>query len=52
MSHAPGRAVRLKPLLTIMLIVAVIAAISYAYASPYIALNRLKAAIDARDSHN
>lgn len=51
MSHAPGRAVRLKPLLTIMLIVAVIAAISYAYASPYIALNRLKAAIDARDSH-
>lgn len=50
MNHAPGRAMRLKPLWIVLLIVTVIAAIGYAYASPYIALDRLKAAIDARDA--
>jgi len=45
-----GRARRLKPLLIVVLAVAVLAAIGYAYASPYVALGRLKSAIDARDA--
>nr|WP_208102211.1 DUF2939 domain-containing protein [Burkholderia sp. D-99] len=45
-----GRAWRLKPLLIVVVAVAVIAAIGYAYASPYVALGRLKSAIDARDA--
>ncbi|WP_431822244.1 DUF2939 domain-containing protein [Burkholderia sp. F1] len=50
MSHAPGRPRRLKPLLIVVLAAVVIAAIGYAYASPYVALGRLKSAIDARDA--
>ncbi|UTV56536.1 DUF2939 domain-containing protein [Burkholderia arboris] len=49
MTGSPSRAWRLKPLLIVALIV-VIAAIGYAYASPYVALGRLKSAIDARDA--
>nr|WP_241011671.1 DUF2939 domain-containing protein [Burkholderia sp. Ac-20392] len=45
-----SRAWRLKPLLIVVLAVAIIAAIGYAYASPYVALGRLKSAIDARDA--
>jgi hypothetical protein len=44
------RAWRLKPLLIVALVVAVMAALGYAYASPYVALGRLKSAIDARDA--
>ncbi|PCE26519.1 DUF2939 domain-containing protein [Burkholderia ubonensis] len=50
MNHAPGRPRRLKPLLIVGLAAVVIAAIGYAYASPYVALGRLKSAIDARDA--
>ena len=50
MTGSPSRAWRLKPLLIVALIVAVITAIGYAYASPYVALGRLKSAIDARDA--
>ncbi|CAG9220393.1 DUF2939 domain-containing protein [Burkholderia vietnamiensis] len=50
MTGSAGRVRRLKPLLIAMLIVAVLAAIGYAYASPYVALGRLKSAIDARDA--
>ncbi|MBJ9966715.1 DUF2939 domain-containing protein [Burkholderia seminalis] len=50
MTGLPGRAWRLKPLLIVVLAVAVVAAIGYAYASPYVALGRLKSAIDARDA--
>ncbi|WP_416269010.1 DUF2939 domain-containing protein [Burkholderia cepacia] len=50
MTGSSGRAWRLKPLLTIVLAIAAIAAIGYAYASPYVALGRLKTAIDARDA--
>ncbi|KVC50925.1 hypothetical protein WI72_25375 [Burkholderia ubonensis] len=50
MSHAPGRPRRLKPLLIVVLAAVVITAIGYAYASPYVALGRLKSAIDARDA--
>ncbi|MCO8629623.1 DUF2939 domain-containing protein, partial [Burkholderia multivorans] len=50
MTRSSSRAWRLKPLLIVVLAVAVIAAIGYAYASPYIALGRLKSAIDARDA--
>ncbi|AXF20594.1 hypothetical protein CUJ89_08925 [Burkholderia pyrrocinia] len=50
MTGSSGRAWRLKPLLIIVLAVAVIAAMGYAYASPYVALGRLKSAIDARDA--
>ncbi|AOJ62536.1 hypothetical protein WJ32_08730 [Burkholderia ubonensis] len=50
MSHAPGRPRRLKPLLIVVLAAVAIAAIGYAYASPYVALGRLKSAIDARDA--
>lgn len=50
MTGSPSRAWRLKPLLIVALIVAVITSIGYAYASPYVALGRLKSAIDARDA--
>ncbi|MFJ1209946.1 DUF2939 domain-containing protein [Burkholderia pyrrocinia] len=50
MTGSSGRNRRLKPLLIVVLAVAVIAAIGYAYASPYVALGRLKTAIDARDA--
>ncbi|KAF1039236.1 DUF2939 domain-containing protein [Burkholderia sp. Ac-20384] len=50
MTGSSGRAWRLKPLLIVVLAVAIIAAIGYAYASPYVALGRLKSAIDARDA--
>ncbi|SCZ33328.1 MULTISPECIES: DUF2939 domain-containing protein [Burkholderia] len=50
MTGSAGRVRRLKPLLIAILIVAVLAAIGYAYASPYVALGRLKSAIDARDA--
>ncbi|WP_269504058.1 DUF2939 domain-containing protein [Burkholderia sp. IMCC1007] len=50
MTESPGRTSRLKPLLIVALAVVVIAAIGYAYASPYVALGRLKSAIDARDA--
>ncbi|WP_175857859.1 DUF2939 domain-containing protein [Burkholderia anthina] len=50
MTEPSGRTSRLKPLLIVALAVVVIAAIGYAYASPYVALGRLKSAIDARDA--
>ncbi|MGZ2744766.1 DUF2939 domain-containing protein [Burkholderia stagnalis] len=50
MNHAPGRTRRLKPMLIAALAVAVVATVGYAYASPYVALGRLKSAIDARDA--
>ncbi|WP_306715377.1 DUF2939 domain-containing protein [Burkholderia dolosa] len=50
MTGSSGRTLRLKPLLIVVLVVVAIATIGYAYASPYIALNRLKSAIDARDA--
>ncbi|RQR53463.1 DUF2939 domain-containing protein [Burkholderia sp. Bp9140] len=50
MTGSSGRAWRLKPLLIVALVVAVLMAIGYAYASPYVALGRLKSAIDARDA--
>ncbi|KML61087.1 membrane protein [Burkholderia cepacia] len=50
MTGSSGRAWRLKPLLIAVLAVAVMAAIGYAYASPYVALGRLKSAIDTRDA--
>ncbi|RQR38732.1 DUF2939 domain-containing protein [Burkholderia sp. Bp9143] len=52
MTGSSGRAWRLKPLLIILLAVAVLVAIGYAYASPYVALGRLKSAIDARDAQS
>ncbi|MGU7812761.1 DUF2939 domain-containing protein [Burkholderia sp. AW49-1] len=50
MTGSSGRAWRLKPLLIVVLAIAVLMAIGYAYASPYVALGRLKSAIDARDA--
>ncbi|MBK1822075.1 DUF2939 domain-containing protein [Burkholderia orbicola] len=50
MTGSSRRAWRLKPFLIVALVVAVIAALGYAYASPYVALGRLKSAIDARDA--
>ncbi|KVD50974.1 hypothetical protein WT97_03210 [Burkholderia sp. MSMB1459WGS] len=50
MTESSRRARRLKPLLIVVLVVAVIATLGYAYASPYVALGRLKSAIDARDA--
>ncbi|PRX31587.1 Protein of unknown function (DUF2939) [Paraburkholderia sp. BL18I3N2] len=39
-----------KPLIVTLVVIAVIAALGFAYASPYIALNNLKRAADARDA--
>jgi hypothetical protein len=39
-----------QPLIVILIVIAVIAALGFAYASPYIALNNLKRAADARDT--
>ncbi|EDT40629.1 hypothetical protein BamMEX5DRAFT_3589 [Burkholderia ambifaria MEX-5] len=50
MTGTSGRAWRLKPLLIVVLAVAVLVAVGYAYASPYVTLGRLKSAIDARDA--
>ncbi|MCA8067021.1 DUF2939 domain-containing protein [Burkholderia sp. AU31624] len=50
MTGSSGRAWRLKPVLIVVMAVAIVAAIGYAYASPYVALGRLKSAIDARDA--
>ncbi|KOR22796.1 DUF2939 domain-containing protein [Burkholderia cenocepacia] len=50
MTGSSRRAWRLKPFLIVALVVALIAALGYAYASPYVALGRLKSAIDARDA--
>ena len=50
MTEPSRRAWRIKPLLIVALVVALIAALGYAYASPYVALGRLKSAIDARDA--
>ncbi|MBL3965826.1 MULTISPECIES: DUF2939 domain-containing protein [Burkholderia] len=50
MTGSSRRAWRLKPLLIVALVVAVLATLGYAYASPYVALGRLKSAIDARDA--
>ncbi|WP_431227063.1 DUF2939 domain-containing protein [Burkholderia contaminans] len=50
MTGSSGRAWRLKPLLIVVLAVAIVVAIGYAYASPYVTLGRLKSAIDARDA--
>ncbi|NTY37417.1 DUF2939 domain-containing protein [Burkholderia diffusa] len=50
MTGSSGRTWRPRPLLIVVLAIAVVAAIGYAYASPYVALGRLKSAIDARDA--
>ncbi|WP_063549311.1 DUF2939 domain-containing protein [Burkholderia territorii] len=50
MTGSSSRAWQLKPVLIVVLAVAVLVAIGYAYASPYVALGRLKSAIDARDA--
>ncbi|WP_175921948.1 DUF2939 domain-containing protein [Burkholderia latens] len=50
MTGTSGRTLRLKPLLIVVLAVVIVAAIGYAYASPYVALGRLKSAVDARDA--
>ncbi|OXI73224.1 hypothetical protein CFB81_07790 [Burkholderia sp. AU28863] len=50
MTESSRRAWRIKPLLIVALVVALIAALGYAYASPYVALGRLKSAINARDA--
>ncbi|MBR8211641.1 MULTISPECIES: DUF2939 domain-containing protein [Burkholderia] len=50
MTGSSHRAWRLKSLLIAALVVALVAALGYAYASPYVALGRLKSAIDARDA--
>ncbi|KAB0643542.1 DUF2939 domain-containing protein [Burkholderia latens] len=50
MTGTSGRTLRLKPLLIVVLAVVILAAIGYAYASPYVALGRLKSAVDARDA--
>lgn len=39
-----------RPLIVILIVIAVVAALGYGYASPYIALNNLKRAADARDA--
>ncbi|RFU47857.1 DUF2939 domain-containing protein [Paraburkholderia sp. DHOC27] len=39
-----------RPLIIVLVVIAVIAALGYGYASPYVALDRLKRAADARDA--
>ncbi|WP_043203628.1 DUF2939 domain-containing protein [Paraburkholderia acidipaludis] len=40
----------IKPVAVVLIAAALVAALGYGYASPYVALNRLKAAADARDA--
>lgn len=47
-THMKGSATR--PLIVTLIVIVVIAALGFAYASPYIALNNLKRAADARDA--
>ncbi|HEY4297979.1 MAG TPA: DUF2939 domain-containing protein [Paraburkholderia sp.] len=44
------KGVATRPLIITLIVVVVIAALGFAYASPYIALNNLKRAADARDA--
>jgi hypothetical protein len=39
-----------KPLIIVLVVIAIVAVLGYGYASPYIALDRLKRAADARDA--
>jgi hypothetical protein len=39
-----------KPLITVLVVIAIVAVLGYGYASPYLALDRLKRAADARDA--
>ncbi|MFP3564311.1 DUF2939 domain-containing protein [Paraburkholderia sp. SIMBA_030] len=39
-----------RPLIVVLIVIVVMAALGYGYASPYIALNNLKRAADARDA--
>jgi len=39
-----------RPLIVVLIVIAVVAALGFGYASPYIALNNLKRAADARDA--
>jgi hypothetical protein len=38
-----------KPLIIVLVVIAIVAVLGYGYASPYVALDRLKRAADARD---
>ncbi|WGS48322.1 DUF2939 domain-containing protein [Paraburkholderia sp. D15] len=49
-SNAPMKGSATRPLIVTLIVVVVIAALGFAYASPYIALNNLKRAADARDA--
>jgi hypothetical protein len=39
-----------RPLIVVLLVIAIVAVLGYGYASPYLALDRLKRAADARDA--
>lgn len=39
-----------KPLIIVLIVIAIVAVLGYGYASPYLALDRLKRAADARDA--
>jgi len=39
-----------RPLIVVLIVIAIVAVLGYGYASPYLALNRLKRAADARDA--
>ncbi|MFM0239598.1 DUF2939 domain-containing protein [Paraburkholderia phytofirmans] len=49
-SQRGSRGSATKPLIVTLVLIVVIAALGFAYASPYIALNNLKRAADARDA--
>jgi hypothetical protein len=46
----PARRGFAKPLVIVLVVIAIVAVLGYGYASPYLALDRLKRAADARDA--
>jgi hypothetical protein len=47
---APAKRGFAKPLIIVLVVIAIVAVLGYGYASPYLALDRLKRAADARDA--
>jgi Tfp pilus assembly protein PilX len=46
----PAKRGFVRPLIVVLVVIVIVAVLGYGYASPYLALDRLKRAADARDA--